>query len=312
MASESFTAIQQDTRAFADLQQALLDDLNRPDLQNQAFRYIQDAIRYFSRQAFSFNEIDNAVVPVYANATTYPQGSCIRQAVAGTTYVFCALNTGLSAAAGAPAWPATIFTVPPSAFPPPASGTAGTVNDNGGPPTGIIWANIGIYSAQIHTQLSTVYNVNQYTPTFDYAIPKLIEVTWAGNLRIPMDKITYAVLRSYDVIRPTPPSTYPTKWARFQGLLYFWPYPVGFYPITLSYVTAPPMVRLPTDSNFWTTTAERLVRKQAQANIEQEVLHDPDAAALSMQAVVEEKRTLRSLMIQKDGGSGSGIPPSPW
>ena len=318
MPSESFTTAQQDLRTFGTQQSRLLDDLNRPDLQAQVTSYLQDAMRYFQRKAWFFNEIDNSVVPQYANATNYPLGSCVQVNVGGTIYVFCALNTGLSMAVGAPVWTPIPFIVPannPPVFPPPPSGTAGTVNDNGGPPTGIIWANIGQFQPQasgIFTQLSTVYNINQYTPPIDYVSPSLVEVVWSGNLRQPMSKISYQELRGYDVIRPSPPYSYPTMWAYFQQQIYLWPYPNSFYAITLSYRTAPLLVSQANDSNFWTTIAERLIRKYAQAAIEREVLKDDAAAGLSMQAVKEELNALRSQGIATNNPVNSGIPAADW
>jgi len=270
-------------------------------------------MRYFQRRPFFFNETDNTAIPSWAAATNYPQGSTITGVTGGVTYVFCALNSGLSDPATQPTWPSTIFTVPASpATPPPASGTAGTVNDNGGAPTGIIWANIGVFQTGIYTQLATVYNVNQYVPPIDYVSPSIVEVTWSLNIRKQMTMISYQDLRAYDVIRPTPPESYPTMWAWFQQQIYLWPYPNSFYPITLSYRSAPQLVTLTTDYNFWTTTAERLIRKYAQASIEREVLKDPQSAQVSMSAATEELNALRSQGIQMDNSGGAGIPASPW
>jgi hypothetical protein len=61
--AESFLPQQQDTRTFGAQQTRLLDDLNRPDLASEVIDYLQDAMRYFSRTAFFFTEIDNTVVP---------------------------------------------------------------------------------------------------------------------------------------------------------------------------------------------------------------------------------------------------------
>lgn len=313
--SESFTTGQQDLRTFGAQQARLLDDLNRPDFQNIVVQYLQDAMRYFQRRPFFFNETDNTVIPSWAAATHYPQGSCILEPVAGTVYVFVALNSGISGAIQ-PTWPATIFTVPannPPVFPPPPSGTAGTVNDNGGPPTGIIWANAAMFTGgNVFTQLSTVYNINQYKPPIDYVSPSIIECTWSGNIRKQLVKISYQELRNYDVIRPSPPYSYPTMWAYFQQQIYLWPYPNAFYALTLSYRAAPTLVTLASDSNFWTTVAERLIRKYAQASIEREVMKDAQAAQVSMTAATEELSALRSQGIMTQNAGSAGITPSAW
>lgn len=314
--AESYTSTQRDTRTFGLQQQRLLDDLNRPDLQSIVVQYLQDAMRYYARKSWFFNEIDNSGVPVWAPDTYQPQGACVLGNSGGTLYVFCALNTiAVQTGTVEPAWPSTVFTVPTAnggsqgaVFPPPPppyTPDLGLVQDNL-----VIWANIGPFQNGIFTQLSTVYNINQYQPPIDYVMPRLVEVTWSQNLREGMRNISYEDLRAYDVIRPSPPYSYPYFWAWFQQQIYFWPYPNGFYPITLSYRTAPPLVVAASDSNFWTTKAERLVRKYAQGSIEREVLHDEEAAVVSFQSATEEQSSLRSQNIGQT--AVGGIPSSGW
>lgn len=314
---ESYLSTQVDSRNFGTQIQRLMDDLNRPDFQNIATEYLQDAMRYFQRRPWFFSETDNSLVPSWVASTNYPQGSTIQESVAGTTYAFVALNSGLSGTVQ-PTWPATIFTVPansPPVFPPPASGTAGTVDDNGGAPTGVIWANVATFQPQgsgVFTQLSTVYNVNQYKPPIDYVSPYSIECVWSGNIRKELRKVSFQELRDYDVIRPSPPYSYPTMWAYFQQQIYLWPYPNGFYALTLLYRMAPTLVQGTNDSNFWTTIAERLIRKYAQSSIEREVLKDAQAAEVSMSAATEELSALRSQGIQTQNAASAGIQASEW
>ena len=313
--SEGYTANQVDTRTFGVQVQRLVDDLNRPDLQSQAITYLQDSMRYFQRRPWFFNETDNSVVPVWAASTNYPQGSCIQATPSvpgGTLSVFCALNAGVSGTI-APTWPSTVFTVPansPPVFPPPAVGTAGTVQDNT-----VLWANVAAYQAQgsgVFSALSTVYNINQYVPPIDYVSPYMVECVWSGNIRKELQKISYQDLRNYDVIRPSPPYSYPTMWAYFQQQIYIWPYPNSFYALTLSYRTAPQLAQQMTDTNFWTTIAERLIRKYAQASIERELLGDGQKAEVSMSAATEELSALRSQGIQVNNSASAGIPGSDW
>lgn len=309
--AESYTAAQQDVRTFGQQIARLLDDLNRPDLQAQATEYLQDAMRFWARKPFFFNETDNTTVPTWAAATNYPQGSTIQFTTGGVSYVIVALNTGLSGAL-IPAFTTTLFTAPGGGtnFPPPTSGTAGTTDDNGGPPAGIRWATVATpFQQNLYTQLSTVYNINQYVPPLDYVAPKLVEVT-ASNLRYPLTKLSYAELRSYDIIRPAPITVYPTFWAYFQNQIYVWPYPNGFYPLTLSYRSAPPVLTNANDTNFWTTNAERLIRKYAQAALEREVEHDAQAAAESDKQWSQELSQLKIQQIAQH--STGGIPPSSW
>ena len=309
--AEAYTTSQQDLRTFGTQQQRLLDDLNRPDLSTIALEYLQDAMRFWQRKPFFFSEIDNKTVPSWAASTIYPQGSTIQFVSAGTTYIAVALNQGTSSSGGAPAFPTTIFTIPTSGLPPPVSGTAGTVDDNGGPPTGIRWATVASVPAgttSIWTNLSTVYRINQYVPPIDYVRPKTVQITTA-NLRLLLEWISFEELSSYDVIIPAPINAYPRMVSWFQQQLYLWVYPSGFFPITLNYRTGPQLVTAPGNSNFWTTQGERLIRKYAQAAIEREVLHDFDAADKSDVAWAQELSMLRSQAIGQQPG---GIPASEW
>lgn len=306
---EAYTSSQQDLRTLGDQLTRLLSDLNIPALQNVAVDYLRDAMRYFARQPFFFNDTDNTTLSDWAATTNYPQGSTILTSISGTQYIIVALNTGISGAAK-PTFPTTIFTVPSApAVPPPAAGTAGTVIDNAGT-NQITWATaVAFTTPSIYTQLTTVYGVNQYVPPIDWVAPKRVEVTWSGNLRMGIDARSYDELRSYDVIRPTPPTTYPTMWAWFQEQIYFWPYPVGLYPITLSYRTAPPVLLDPTLGNFWTRKGEALVRNYANYLIQKIVQHDDAAAAQALEVAERELVQLTGHRIRQEN---SGITPEPW
>ena len=300
-----------DQRTFAQQQARVTDDLNRPDLIAQAPQYLQDAMRLFQRKAFFFNDTDNTNVPNWAASTIYTAGATIQATVAGTAYNFVAMNQGLSGLV-APVWPATAFTVPsnPPVFPPPASGTAGTVNDNGGPPTGIIWANNGNYQQQETTGFTTLYQINQYVMPIDLIKINLLEVTWQGNLRIAMSEVPYDQLRSWDVIRPFAPATYPAWYSWYNQQVYFWPYPAGLYPITISYRSAPPLAKLPSDSNVWTTQFEAGIRYYAEGLMQRLLLHDEQAAQTCFQQSQVEYDQLVSQTIAQT--SGRGVQPSDW
>jgi hypothetical protein len=353
-----------------------LDDLNRPELQNIVQQYLQDAIRYFQRKPFFFNDTDNvalaswtadyyvtqgatilvpaqaaAVVPpgpTWLPSNVYAAGDIIVDSngnaqlavvggtsgtiqpgwatsafsqtadntviwtltsIAGTTAVIAVNLTAGIAGATVPTFTQTLYTVPTTLTSPPAfTPTLGTTPDNG-----CLWATVANYSGGIWTQLSTVPYQNQYTPPLDFVAPKRVEVTWSGNLRIGMTRIGYDELRDYDVIRPTPPTTYPTWWTWYQQLLYFWPYPVGFYPVTLSYRTAPPLPINATDANFWTQQGEALVRHYACGLILEAVVHDAEAAQEHYDLAKQELGVLIGERIaQTNIGEGSGIPATPW
>lgn len=141
----------------------------------------------------------------------------------------------------------------------------------------ILWANNGPFAPGITTGLSAVYNINQYQMPIELVSIKRCEVTWSGNLRIGMTEITYDELRNYDVVRPAP-ATYPAWYAWYQQMLYLWPYPVGQFPITLSYIGPPPLAKLPTDVNCWTTSAEACIRFYAEGLMNRILIHDEEAA----------------------------------
>jgi len=297
--AESFLPQQQDTRTFGAMQTRLLDDLNRPDLSSEVIDYLQDAMRFFARKAFFFTEIDNRTVPVWAASTMYPLGSCVQAIPAGgslTTFVALSVGTQQSAAT-APTWPAALYVPPPGSryYAPPPPGTPGTVVDGG-----VTWGNIGPYQPGYHTQLSTVPMINQYTPPIDYTSPYMVQMTTA-NLRLILIEIPFWQLSEWDVVRPPPIAAYPRFWSWWQQTIYCWVYPSGFFPITLNYNCGPTLAQLTTDVNFWTTTAERLIRKAAQAAISRELLYDQAAAQLAGAAAAEELSQLKSQAVAQIG-----------
>ena len=283
----------------------IVDDLNRPDLISQAQDYAKDAIRYFQRKPFFFNDTDNTLVPPWIADLYYTQGATIQVNVGGTQTAFVALNAGLAGAVQ-PTWPATQFSNPtPPAFPPPAIGTPGTVQDNQ-----ILWANNGPYQQGATTSFSTVYQINQYVMPLDLIALNLVEVNWQGNIRIKLIEITYEQLRSYDVIRPFAPASYPSWFAWYQQQVYLWPYPAGLYPITLSYRSAPPIPVLPITSNIWTTQAEACVRYYAEGLMNLNLMHDQSAAKDCFELSVVEYNQLVTQAAQQQ--QQQGVSASDW
>jgi hypothetical protein len=304
--AESYQPQQADTRTFGAQQARLLDDLNRPDLAGLIIDYLQDAMRYFQRKAFFFSEIDNRKVPVWQAGTMFPLGSTIQQMVSGITYAFVAMSEGIQqSGATPPTWNNHIFYDLPgsSYYQQPLPTDYGITSDGG-----VLWANIGPFQRGYHTQLSTVPNMNQYIPPVDWVAPYMVQITTA-NLRLILEKIPFIELSSYDVVQPSPIAAYPRFWSYWQSQIYLWVYPAGFYPITLNYNTGPNILFNATDTNYWTTTAERLIRKYAQASISREILYDSDAAQLAMSAASEE---LSHLKAQAAAQQGYRIPGWDW
>lgn len=290
-----------DNRDFGQQIQRVLDDLNRPNLAQQASAYLQDSMRFYQRKPFFFSDTDNTAVLSYQNNVIVTQGTTIiATPIGGSPSYFVALNagTGPTMPSSHPIWPNTVFQVPQdnSQPPPPAPLPAGAVFDN----NGIVWANNGLVEVGVYTQLSTVYNVNQLTMPIDLVAFTRVEVTWQLTQRIEMQPISYGELRDYDMIRPTPPATYPTFYCWYQQQLYLWPYPVGLFPVTLSYRSAPALAQNTIDSNFWTTTAEALIRYEAEARMSRGLLGDEQMAETYFALARQEYMVLQQQTSQQD------------
>jgi len=272
-------------------------------------------MRWYQRKTFFFNDTDNSVVPPYVNGLFYTQGATVQVTVSGTIYAMVALNAGVAQTAGAPSWATVQFTPPAQsspptqAFPPPPIGTPGTTVDNTGP-LQIIWANNGPYQPGSTTGFSTVYQINQLQMPIDLIKINLIEVTWQGNIRIPMQEVSYDLLRSWDTIRPFAPDTYPSWYAWYQQQVYLWPYPAGLFPVTLSYRSAPPIAVTPQTSNYWTTQFEAGIRYYAEGLLLKNLIHDSDAADHCFGLSQIEFLQLQSQQISQ--GDQQGTPPSEW
>lgn len=309
--SEAYSLLDADSRTFGDLILAVLTDLHRPDLQQLVPDYIRQAIRYYSRFPFWFNQFDNTGITGWAASLFIPQGyTIIDTATDSNTYIFVALNAGQNGTAS-PGFTPTIFTprqVPGKIF---QAGDPGTTLDGT-----VTWATVEAWNPNTAgatnfywTQLSTVPTFNQYVGPVDYVAPYRVEIT-IPNLRYCLSKYSYNELRNLDVIRPSPTTSYPTFYSWFQGQIYIWPYPVSFYPITLSYYTAPFPPRDMTTSNFWTTTAEAMIRAYTRARINLEVLRDKEAFDADMQAANMEFTSLKSQEISQQ--QTGGIPADYW
>ena len=299
-----------DSRNFGDLIGRVLGELHRPDLLSSAPDFIRDAIRYYSRQPFFFNEIDNTAVPVWTASLYVPAGTTIRDTASdGNYYIFVNLVSGLNGAVK-PTFTPNLFVPSGSAGIVFTAGQTGTTIDNA-----ITWATVEAWPATkpdvstFWTQLSTIPATNQYTPPIDYSAPRRVEITAAGH-RFSLGKLTYDELRNLDVIRPPPITNYPTLWAWYQKLIYTWPYALGFYPLTLSCYTAPFPPKETKESNFWTTTAEAMIRCYAKGLLNEQEIRDSESAQKDFAAA---KREFDALKLQEiEMNATGGIPADSW
>ncbi len=308
--AEQYVLSSADSRTFGDLIGRVLGELKRPDLQDKAPDFIRDAIRYYSRQPFFFNEIDNATVPAWTASLYVPAGTTIRDTASdGNYYIFVNLVSG-SNGGSKPTFTPNLFVPSGSAGIVFTAGQTGTTVDGN-----ITWATVQAWPATnaaantFWTQLSTIPSTNQYTPPIDYISPRRVEITAAG-LRLPLGKLSYDELRNLDVIRPAPITVYPTLWAWYQNLIYVWPYSLGFYPLTLSYYTGPFPPKQTNESNFWTTTAEAMIRNCAKGLLNEQIIRDTEAMAKDFAAA---KREFDALRLQEVEMNATGkIPPDSW
>jgi hypothetical protein len=319
--SQQWPQTQVDQRTFGAQISRTMDDLNRPQLQGIVTSYLQDAMRFWQRKPFFFTDADNSEPLTWAASNIAVRGTTIQYTdPTGAVWAFVASNYGLTDPANVPNFQSVIGTPfvppPPSGYPPtippPPAGTPGTIDDNGGPPVGVRWLNNGRIIGGFHAnpQLSTVYNTNEYDLPIDLVAFTRVEITWAGTIRVELAPRSYAELRDYDVIRPTPPTTYPTIYAYYRSRLYVWPYPVFQYPITLSYRSAPVIAQNATDVNIWTTQAEAMVRHYAEGRINEAVIGDQQMAQLTFDLANQEFLDLQQQTSQRD--VRMGIPPSDW
>src|SRR5215472_8066189 len=319
--SQQWPQTQVDQRTFGAQQQRTIDDLNRPQLQGIVTSYLQDSMRFWQRKPFFFTSADNTDPLVWTANVNTTVGTTIQYTdPTGQVWCFVAANAGLTDPATAPNFQSVINQVfiPPSTsvnpppLPPPPAGTAGTIDDNGGPPTGVRWINNGpaLGGYKRNPQLSTLYGVNQYQFPIDLVAFTRVEITWARTIRLELAPESYGRLRDMDMIGPTPPTTYPNTYAYYKGQLYIWPYPVGLYPITFSYRSAPPIAQLAGDVNVWTTQAESMVRHYAEGRINEAVIGDQQMAQLCFDLANQEFLDLQQQTSQRD--VRQGIPPSDW
>ena len=316
--SQQWPQTQVDSRTFGAQIARTLDDLNRPQLQGIATSYLQDSMRFWARKPFFFTDAANTDPLEWTASVNVVRGTTIQwpHPVTGQPpHVFVAANNGTTGATP-PAFDAILIRgeifVPPSpanppTLPPPPVGTVGTAIDND-----VTWLNNGPIIGGFHAnpQLSTVYNTNEYDLPVDLVAFTRVEITWALTIRLELVPLSYKELRDMDMIRPTPPTTYPCNYAYYRGKLYLWPYPVAQYPITFSYRSAPPIAQQADDTNIWTTTAEAMVRHYAEARISEAVIGDQQMAQLYSDLANQEFLDLQQQTSMRD--VRAGIPPSDW
>ena len=91
----------------------------------------------------------------------------------------------------------------------------------------------------------------------------------------------------------------PFAYANYEDALWFLPIPDQAYPLTLTGVFRPAAPVNDTDTSGWFTFGEELIRSRAKWDLFQNVLHDPENAALSKAAENDALSNLRGRSTSK-------------
>lgn len=310
-----------DQRTFGDLVSAVIDELDKPNLQQPAILAAQDAVRFWRRKPLFYTERDNRSMSTFGwvAGMFWSMGATIKRTVGLVDYAFVACTEGFSGMVE-PTWPATILT-------PPQWGILidntllGAVQDNQ-----VVWANAGLWSgatqssvqtggydqygrSRYWTQLSMVPNLNQYRLPLDFVSPVSIRVTVNG-IRYPIEWFPYERYSILDIVQPPPLGNYPSQYTYTEQDLLIWQYPNQFSPMLLIYKGPDQPPEKPTDINMWTTVGARLIKLYAKGILNKEVIRDAEAAVADMSAADEEFSALELEGIGKT--ITSGIPPEEW
>lgn len=147
---------------------------------------------------------------------------------------------------------------------------------------------------------ATVLNQEFYTSADLAGIPNLINV---DSLRIAIStSYRYDLIkRTWDVLDGKSISTVmvgqPTEWAYYAQAIRLYPIPNAVYTITVNTVqrlTPDPLVN-DADTNAWMTDGEELIRQRAKADLNCNVIRDPDSQSEARAFVAAGQNFLSAL-----------------
>ncbi len=128
-----------------------------------------------------------------------------------------------------------------------------------------------------------------------------LKITVSGTTYL-LDERDYSYLNALDVSLTVGD---PTDFAYYSRRIWLYPLPNVARIITMSYVEKAATLSANSDTNYWMTDAEALIREEAKADIYANVIRKPDSAVFFKQLAKEE---LEALSLETDSkGLSSGI-----
>lgn len=155
------------------------------------------------------------------------------------------------------------------------------------------------YLSDKFTNQTLVANQQVYTLPADYAWSREDYVTQNGQ-RYELRKVSFEYLIAEDTNTTSFTTGSPVDYAIFNNQIYFFPRPDNnVYVWYSSYVSLIAAQVNPTDTGFWTTTAEPIIRNWTKYLLYNEVLQQPDLAKQFADRAMEEHLKLRELTAQR-------------
>lgn len=130
---------------------------------------------------------------------------------------------------------------------------------------------------------STSSGTREYDPPSD--LMSIIQIAVLANDTVyTLGYRTIQELNATDSQVSSPSLGIPVYYTWWANQVWLYPRPNGVYTIRYIYWAAEAAPEALTDSNFWTTTAESLVRNRAKWKLNMEVIRNPEQAQLDQQA----------------------------
>ena len=156
------------------------------------------------------------------------------------------------------------------------------------------------YLSDAFNAVNLIANQQVYPLPVDYAWSRDDYLTQSGT-RYELRKVSFEFLIAEDSAVSSPTLGSPIDIAIFNNSVYFFPRPDGnnVYVWNSSYVSLIPAQVNPTDTGFWTTTAEPIIRNWTKYLLYNEVLQQPDLAKQFADRAMEEHLKLREMTAQR-------------
>jgi hypothetical protein len=127
------------------------------------------------------------------------------------------------------------------------------------------------FNEELDTATTTVAGQSDYDLPANFAALIFAEITAGGARNRLYDDLDWSEYRW--LTQTEPGNSTPTRICFFAGQYYLYPPPAGAYPVALSFCSTLGVLG-DTDSNAWTTTAERLIRQRAKWDLNLNVIRN--------------------------------------